>query len=188
MRTRALLLTGRPGVGKTTLLRQALEHCPLPAAGFYTEEVRAQGVRIGFDIVTLDGQRAPLARASLSSPWRVGRYGVDRDALERVGVAALQKALETPCLAVVDEIGRMELCSPAFVQVVEEVLKRGTPLLGTIMLKPHPFAERVKSAPGVRVLEVLPATREKVHQEVLEWLQCLAHSAPAENRPLLFTR
>ena len=37
--------------------------------GFYTEEVRerssgGRGFRIGFDVVTLDGVRAPLARVS----------------------------------------------------------------------------------------------------------------------------
>lgn len=38
-------------------------------SGFYTEEVRGggtdrtrQGPRLGFDVVTLDGQRGPLAR------------------------------------------------------------------------------------------------------------------------------
>ena len=32
--------------------------------GFYTEEVRGHHGRTGFDVVTLDGQRAPLARVS----------------------------------------------------------------------------------------------------------------------------
>ncbi|MFN3974812.1 MAG: nucleoside-triphosphatase [Dehalococcoidia bacterium] len=188
MYPRALLLTGRPGVGKTTLLRRALGHCQVPAAGFYTQEVRERGVRIGFDMVTLDGRRAPLARAGLSSPWRVGRYGVDKETLEKIGVAALREAVKTRSLAVVDEIGRMEMCSPAFIQVLEEALKGGIPILGTIMQKPHPIADRVKSAPEVRVLEVLLATREKVFQEVVEWLQSLAHAFAAENSPLLLTR
>ncbi|MCS7206764.1 MAG: nucleoside-triphosphatase [Dehalococcoidia bacterium] len=166
----AFLLTGRPGVGKTTLLRLALQRCPVQAAGFYTEEVRHKGVRIGFDLVTLDGQRVPLAREGLVSPWRVGRYGVDRDALHHIGVAAVRKALQHRILAVVDEIGRMELCSPHFVQAIDEVLHTGIPLLGTIMLKPHPVADRVKSMPGVRVVEVLPPQREAVLKQTVEWL------------------
>lgn len=66
-----IFLTGQPGVGKTTLVRQVLSQLqqqhpalnpPGLARGFYTEEVRGQGGRVGFDIVTLDHQRAPLAR------------------------------------------------------------------------------------------------------------------------------
>lgn len=53
------------GVGKTTLIRklcEALKTKGLPVTGFYTQECRQNGTRIGFDVVTLDGHRAPLAR------------------------------------------------------------------------------------------------------------------------------
>ena len=56
-----------PGVGKTTLCRKAYEVLKdkgIKVQGFYTEEVRnsQKGSRVGFDVVTLDGQRGPLAR------------------------------------------------------------------------------------------------------------------------------
>lgn len=56
------------GVGKTTLVRaacRALQQEGVAMQGFYTEEVRSaggRGPRIGFDVVALDGRRAPLAR------------------------------------------------------------------------------------------------------------------------------
>lgn len=56
-----------PGVGKTTLVKnvvQQLQGLGVLLVGFYTEEVRGHHGRIGFDVVTLDGQRAPLARVS----------------------------------------------------------------------------------------------------------------------------
>jgi len=55
------------GVGKTTLVKhvvQKLQKSGILLTGFYTEEVRGHHGRTGFDIVTLDGQRAPLARVS----------------------------------------------------------------------------------------------------------------------------
>ena len=103
---KALLLTGPPGCGKTTLILRAAERLGERAGGFYTTEVRQSGKRVGFNIVTLDGARATLSHVTLSSPHQVGRYGVDVEALERVGVAALRKAARSRLVVVVDEIGK----------------------------------------------------------------------------------
>jgi len=86
------LLTGRPGTGKTSLIKQAVAEMKGKAGGFYTEEIRSQGVRQGFKLVTLDGQDAILAHIDIHSPYRVSKYGVDIDSLDRVGVSALHQA------------------------------------------------------------------------------------------------
>ena len=103
------LLTGRPGTGKTSLIRQALARIKAKAGGFYTEEIRTRGIREGFRLVTLDGQDTILAHVSIKSPHRVSKYGVDIDSLDKVGVAALQRAAEECDLIVIDENGKMEL-------------------------------------------------------------------------------
>ncbi len=59
---RACLITGGPGSGKTTIVRQAASAAGVRAGGFYTEEVRSGGVRQGFRIVTLDGKTLPHRR------------------------------------------------------------------------------------------------------------------------------
>ena len=79
------LLTGSPGTGKTTLIRQAIAKSKVNAGGFYTEELRSNRIRQGFKIVTLDGQEAVLAHIEISSPYRVSKYGVDVEALEDIG-------------------------------------------------------------------------------------------------------
>ena len=56
-----LLITGRPGVGKTTLIKRLIPALP-PAGGFYTEEIRSCGERVGFKIVTLAGEEGILAQ------------------------------------------------------------------------------------------------------------------------------
>ena len=72
-----VLITGSPGVGKTTLIKSLCEDLT-QCSGFYTEEIREGGKRIGFDIVTLDGSsRAPLARVNTSVKGpKVGQYTV----------------------------------------------------------------------------------------------------------------
>ena len=166
----AILITGRPGSGKTTLVRQVLASLAAPAAGFYTRETRGpDGRRTGFELVTLDarlpdgqGQVATLARAGSGSRHRVGRYGVDIEALERVGVPAIEAAVEAGHLVVIDEIGKMELLSIAFQRAVIAALRRHRVLFGAIMQAAHPFADEVKAQPDVFVFELTEANRDQV--------------------------
>ena len=95
----AFLLTGRPGVGKTTVVREIAERLGAKAGGFYTEEIRAQGRRTGFRLVALDGPTGILAGVNVSSRYRVGRYRVCVEDLESVGVESLWRAQAQPEVA-----------------------------------------------------------------------------------------
>src|SRR5262245_15817345 len=133
---RAWLLTGRPGVGKTTCLRHALDLVGRPAGGFLTEAVREGGTRVGFALVELAGEGGMLADARGRGGPRVGKYGVDLETLERIGVPAIRDAVQARRLVVIDEIGKMEMASAAFREAVEEALASPAPVLGTILAAP----------------------------------------------------
>ena len=165
------LLTGKPGTGKTSLIKQAIAGLGGKAGGFYTEEIRRGGVREGFRLVTLDGQEAILAHINIHSPHRVGKYGVDIDSLDRAGVSALNRATEEGDLIVVDEIGRMELFSANFREAVWQIITSGKKVLGTIMFKANPWADRIKRQPQVNIIEVTRANRHQVLEELLVWLE-----------------
>src|SRR5207253_8792672 len=86
-----------------------------------TTEVRdSAGQRVGFDIVTVEGKRQELARVGFRSRARVGRYGVNLEAFERLALPEL--ARRDVDLIVVDEIGKMECSSGRFRRAVEDVL------------------------------------------------------------------
>lgn len=104
----AYLLTGRPGVGKTTCLKKTLELLKVPAGGFFTEEIRERGKREGFALLTLDGQKVTLARVGRAGGPRVGKYRINLEALDRVGIPAIVDATRAGQLVVIDEIGKME--------------------------------------------------------------------------------
>jgi len=165
------LLTGRPGTGKTSLIRQALARVKGKVGGFYTEEIREQGIRQGFRLATLDGQDAVLAHVSIKSPHRVSKYGVDTDSLNKVGVAALQRAAEECDLIVIDEIGKMELFSASFREAVLQIIGSGKRVLGTIMLNPNPWADAIKLKSQVKVITVTRTNHQQVLQELLQWLE-----------------
>jgi nucleoside-triphosphatase len=155
----AYLITGEPGIGKTTLIRQVVSTMRLRAAGFYTEDLRGSGVREGFRLVTLDGETALLAAAAHQGAVQVSKYGVDLHELERVGVAALRGAMERGHVMVADEIGRMQLYSREFRQLILQAVRGGHPLLGTIVSGRNPYADRIKAHRNVEVLTLTADNR-----------------------------
>ncbi len=167
------LLTGSPGTGKTSLIKQVVDKVQGKAGGFYTEEIRSQGVRQGFKLITLDGQDAILAHIDIDSPYRVSRYGVDIDSLDRVGVSALHKAAQQCDLVVIDEIGKMELFSVNFREAVLQIIDSGRMVLGTIMLNSNPWADAIKRQPQVNLITVTRANYHQVLEELLHWLEAI---------------
>lgn len=175
---RAYLLTGRPGVGKTTCLKKTLERLHVPAEGFFTEEVRREGKRVGFGLLALGGRRATLASVDRSGPPRVGKYGVNLDALDSVDVPAIYEGIRTGSLVVIDEIGKMEMTSPAFRRAVEATLESGAPILGTMLRASDLWADRVKAHPVVQLIRVTPANRDALPAELAARLRPLARARP----------
>jgi nucleoside-triphosphatase len=161
-----ILLTGRPGCGKTTLIKRLVKQLPLSAGGFYTEEIRTCGERVGFKIVTLDGKDGVFAHVNFKTQQRLGKYGLDLSPLETIGIEAVRKAVRGGELTVVDEIGPMEIRSPIFRDVVNEALNSRAPLLGTITARPFPFTDAIKKRHDVTLIEVCWDNREQLVSEL----------------------
>jgi len=168
--SKTILLTGRPRVGKTTIIKEVVKRLPGRVGGFYTEEIRERGHRQGFRIVTLDRQEGILAHVNVKSRYRVSKYGVDLVSLERVGVTAIRHAIIASDCVVIDEIGKMELFSAAFKEAVLAAIESDKLVLGTIMLRSHPWADAVKAHPQVTLIKITEANRDMAVQLVLDFL------------------
>jgi len=165
-----LLLTGRPGCGKTTLIKRVVSKLALPAGGFYTEEMREAGTRVGFKLVTLDREEAVFAHVDFKTRERVGKYGLNLSALEAVGVKAIRESVRMQQLVVIDEIGPMEIRSAIFRDAVNEALDSSAPILATIVARSLPFTDAIKKRADVTVIEVRPDNREQLVSELSEQL------------------
>ncbi|XP_016043544.1 cancer-related nucleoside-triphosphatase isoform X1 [Erinaceus europaeus] len=184
---RHVFLTGPPGVGKTTLIQkasEALKSSGAPVDGFYTEEVRQGGRRIGFDIVTLSGMRGPLSRVgSVPLPGkrecRVGQYVVDLMSFEQLALPVLRNVGSSSDsghqVCVIDEIGKMELFSQPFIQAIRQTLSTpGIVVLGTIPIpkgKPLALVEEIRSRNDIRVFNVTRENRNHLLQDIVTCVQ-----------------
>ena len=167
----ALLLTGRPGVGKTTVIRTVAGALPgARLAGFFTEELRVHGERRGFALVTFDGRRSTLAHVERADPPRVGKYGVDVDTLETVARSALAIRARI-AVYLIDEIGKMECLSPAFVEAIRALLDAGVPLVATVGQRGGGFIAEVKHRRDVTLWEVTRANRATMPARVAAWIE-----------------
>jgi len=158
-----VLLTGPPGVGKTTAIRKVLALLRgVKVGGFFTEAIEEGGRRTGFALIDLAGPRGVLASARVSGGPRVGRYGVNVADMERIGVPALLHALESADLIVCDEIGRMELHCPEFRHAIVRCLDSSRPVLGTIQARRNEFLDGVRARPDVELVSVAVDSRDSL--------------------------
>ncbi|HMK82466.1 MAG TPA: NTPase [Candidatus Bathyarchaeia archaeon] len=174
MKSARIFLTGEPGVGKTTLIRkvvQELQSRGIIVGGMTSSEIREGGSRIGFQVEDISshevGELAKLGQTFQGAPM-VGRYRVNLDDVERVGVVAIRHALKVANVIIVDEIGPMELKSSQFVLAVEDVLASSKNFLGTLHKRAsHPLIKVIRTNSSYKIIELTPANRNMIQSEVI---------------------
>ncbi|MGO9645495.1 MAG: NTPase [Candidatus Bathyarchaeia archaeon] len=162
-----IFLTGQPNSGKTTAVRKICDllNCRgKTVGGMISGEIRQAGTRVGFMLEDVaNATVGVLAHVNIRQGPRVGRYGVNFADISRVGVTAIVSALSSADVVVIDEIGPMELCSPAFVDAIRKALRSPKPLVGTIHRSAsHPMIKSIKTNQHYEILEVTTQNREQV--------------------------
>lgn len=161
-----ILLTGEPGVGKSTIVESVIKTFPGKVLGVVARELRSpEGERVGFEAINFsDDHRTFAHKYDIHSELVVGgKYFVDLDAIEKFVVPELQQGMETSDgFIAIDEIGRMQAFSALFLKVVEEIFQADASFLGTIVHDPEPWSLAFKSHPEVILIEVTASNREEL--------------------------
>ncbi|MFQ6095434.1 MAG: NTPase [Candidatus Bathyarchaeia archaeon] len=171
--SRILLLTGTPGIGKTTVVQRAANEIlarGFKVGGMMTREVREGRTRIGFEIEDLSTSRKGwLARINQPSGPRISKYRVNLKDLEEIGARAIQDAVLQADVIVIDEIGPMELFSQPFKNMVMEAIHSEKAILGTIHHRARgPFIEDIKKRKDVEIIVVTFGNRDRLPDLIIE--------------------
>lgn len=161
-----IFLTGKPGIGKTTVLKKIVSLLKERATGFWTEEIRdpLSNKRSGFKVVTTEGKTAILASKSFNSSLRVGSYGVNIKDFEDIVIPVLENALrQGEKIIIIDEIGKMELFSEKFIDVVEKIVfSSNCNLVATIPIKDiHPIVASIRRLRD-NLIEITEENRDRI--------------------------
>ena len=166
-----IFLTGAPSSGKTTVIKKVIKDLDIPANGFYTEEERAAGKRVGFLMKTLDGTTGYLAHQDITSDFHIRRYGVSIENIETVAVQSINPVNRN--IIILDEIGKMECFSHVFKQAAVNALDSPNIVIGTITFGGDDFIQNIKQRADMEIHEVTPDNRDALPGVILAKVRAL---------------
>jgi nucleoside-triphosphatase len=165
--TKNILISGLPGIGKTTLIKNLIQKIPLSRPiGFYTEEIRYEGERKGFQAVSLHGEKMILAHVLLQSGYKLGKYKVDVKGFDTfLDSIGFFEDLERP--VIIDEIGKMECLSGKFIRIISELLDSPASLIATIAHTEGGIKGRIKKRDDVLLYKMNLDNRGELLDDIL---------------------
>lgn len=159
-----VFLTGKPGSGKTTVLKKALNNLDTPSVGgFFTPEMRESGSRVGFKLRSFNGdEEGILASTKRDQGPKISKYRVNLDDLDRFSEMLMEQVEEKEIVAL-DEIGVMELQSDKFKEALNKAINSDKTLLATL----HTNLINDYRNEG-KVIWVTRKTNSETHKKVLD--------------------
>ena len=169
-RNKNILIRGKPRSGKSTLIQKLVELLKQRGktiGGIITPEIREAGRRVGFEIIdVMVNDRGILSHINQREGPRISRYRVNLKDLNNIGVGGIKKALEKNVdLIIIDEIGKMELFSKDFQEIIWEALNQQK-VLGTIGQISHPFVTKIYERDDLQVITLSIQNRDQIFEQL----------------------
>ncbi len=168
-----ILVTGPPRSGKSTLVVKLIEYFSdrkYTIHGFLTPEVRRDGNRIGFDIEDINTRkRGKLARiGNYNTKYKLGRYCIFIEEFENLISKLEDMVFHKGELLVIDEIGKMELFSRKFQNLINDFFHSDTKIIATIGQKiEHPLKDSLLKIPEVVVFTLSRQNQQEIFQKII---------------------
>ena len=166
-----ILLTALPRMGKSTAIQKIIQMLGSKnCGGFYTEEIRENGERVGFMIKTLSGKEGLLSHVNIESEYKISRYGVDLETFEKLCLKELKDAIndENIKYIIIDEIGPMQLFSEEYKKLLLDLLTSKKQVIGTIFMNPYDWLDDFKKKEGVNLIEITLENRDLLPLQITE--------------------
>jgi len=171
-----IFITGAPSSGKTTVIKKVIDGLGTSANGFYTEEERVAGKRVGFLMKTLDGKRGYLGHQDIQSDFHIRRYGVSIGNIEMIAVSAITPVQGN--VIILDEIGKMECFSGAFRKAAVKALDSQNIVVGTITFGGDDFILSIKGRGDIEIHEVTSENRDALPDMILRKISDILRKQP----------
>lgn len=169
-----IFLTGAPSSGKTTVIKKVIKGLKFPANGFYTEEERVEGKRVGFLMRTLHGRSGYLGHQDIKSDFHIRRYGVSIENIESIAAPSIMPVGKN--IIILDEIGKMECFSDVFKEAAISALDSSNIVVGTITFGGDNFIMGIKERQDIEIHEVTPENRDSLPDFILREISILQKS------------
>ncbi|MBC7190520.1 hypothetical protein H5U35_10045, partial [Candidatus Aerophobetes bacterium] len=118
-----------------------------------------------------EGKEAILAHVNFKGEKRVGKYKVDVESFEKVALDALQENRGKEDLFLIDEIGKMEMFSPAFKKKVKKLLESPATVIATI---PQRMPSNIKDLLKGEKFQIIRITKENRDRLLFSIINLLA--------------
>lgn len=181
-----ILITGYPRSGKSTILNKLIVNID-NKLGFVTNEVLKNGEREGFELKTHKGDVLMFANVNFKSKYKVSRYYVDLDGLNKV--IAEVKDFNNNTFLFLDEIGQMQLFSQKFKNLVYKYLNSPNICIATLSkIYQDEFIENLKKRDDIILLEINEENRVEVEKYIKDLLKKIAKAKKYLSKPNIFLK
>ena len=165
-----IIITGRNGVGKSTLIRALLAAIPLPVYGVITKKEPPQSDGFCPVYIHLYGAERRYTEENCIGKCREGKSIACPESFDRF---ASQMRFPTGGVIVFDELGFLESSAKQFTDAVLRTLDTAPFCICAVRDKQTAFLDAVRFHPRARVFPIDEANRDALREQLLSLLPSL---------------